>query len=299
MEKNPFIGAMYSVVLSLAKLTASGGDISRAWLTLQEYFERMRTEESWGKPLAALLGAWWAQRSLGTPAIGGKDSMSGSFENLNVPPTLVSFALTCEKADSLISPELKKAGSTLYRARIRRGADGTPDFESVKAVYAKIYEAVQDGKVYSAYAVERGGVLAAVTKMALGNGIGAKLTGDIGDLSAKAYGDIILEGEGLDFEVVGTTGGDAIALSGEAVPLDPRCTKRILRRLRVFTHCAGRWKAQYRTNCLKQRIITSVVIKWQGRVWSFRCSPEPTARTIPRALLSARARQPTYSSSAT
>ena len=99
MEKNPFIGAMYSVVLSLAKLAASGGDVRRAWLTLQEYFERMRTPESWGKPLAALLGAWWAQRSLKTPAIGGKDSMSGTFEDLSVPPTLVSFALCCEKAN--------------------------------------------------------------------------------------------------------------------------------------------------------------------------------------------------------
>ena len=128
MEKNPFIGAMVSVVLSLAKLAASGGDTRKAWLTLQEYFERMRTPLSWGKPLSALLGAWWAQRSLGTPAIGGKDSMSGSFEALNVPPTLVSFALCCEDADSLVSPEFKACGHTLYRARIVRGKNGLPDF---------------------------------------------------------------------------------------------------------------------------------------------------------------------------
>ncbi len=219
MEKNPFIGAMYSVVLSLAKLAASGGDTSRAWLTLQEYFERMRSEESWGKPLAALLGAWWAQRNLGTPAIGGKDSMSGSFENFNVPPTLVSFALTCEKADALVSPEFKKSGSALYRARIRRLDNGIPDFESVKEVYAKIYEAAQQGRVLSAYAVERGGVLAAAAKMALGNGIGARLKGDIDDLSAKAFGDILLEGEALPFEIVGATGGDCIELNGEGVSL--------------------------------------------------------------------------------
>jgi phosphoribosylformylglycinamidine synthase len=219
MEKNPFLGAMYSVVLSLAKLAASGGDIRRAWLTLQEYFERMSGETSWGKPLSALLGAWWAQRNLGTPAIGGKDSMSGSFEHLDVPPTLVSFALTCEKADTIISPEFKKAGSAIYRARIRREEGGMPDFQSIQAVYSKIYDAAQAGKVYSAYAVERGGVLAAVAKMALGNDIGAKLKGDIGDLSKKAYGDIVLEGEGLDFEALGVTGGDAIELSGEAVSL--------------------------------------------------------------------------------
>jgi phosphoribosylformylglycinamidine synthase len=219
MEKNPFIGAMYSVVLSLAKLAASGGDVSRAWLTLQEYFERMRTDQSWGKPLAALLGAWWAQRNLGTPAIGGKDSMSGSFESLNVPPTLVSFAITCENAGRLVSPEFKKPDSMIYRARIRRGADGVPDFESVKEVYAKIHAAVQEGMIHAAYAVERGGVLAAVAKMALGNAIGARLKGDIEDFTQKAYGDIIIEGDSLDFEVIGHTGGAVIELNDEAVLL--------------------------------------------------------------------------------
>ncbi len=219
MEKNPFLGAVYSVVLSLAKLAASGGDTRRAWLTLQEYFERMRTPESWGKPLSALLGAWWAQRSLGTPAIGGKDSMSGSFEDLHVPPTLVSFALACERSGQLISPEFKKPDNEIYRARIRRDASGMPDFESVKAVYAKIYDAIREGKVFSAYAVERGGVLAAVAKMALGNGIGARLKGEIEDLSDKSYGDIVLEGEGLEFELIGHTGGNAVALGDEAVLL--------------------------------------------------------------------------------
>ncbi len=220
MEKNPFLGAMYSVVLSLAKLAASGGDTRNAWLTLQEYFERMRTPESWGKPLAALLGAWWAQRALGTPAIGGKDSMSGSFENLNVPPTLVSFALTCEHAGRVVSPEFKKPDSAIYRARIRRDDNGMPDFESIKAVYAKIYESAQEGRVHAAYAVERGGVLAAVAKMALGNNLGARLKGDIDELSEKAYGDIILEGDGLDlFELLGHTGGHAIELDGETVSL--------------------------------------------------------------------------------
>ena len=220
MEKNPFIGAMYSVVLSLAKLTASGGDTRRAWLTLQEYFERMRTAESWGKPLSALLGAWWAQRCLGTPAIGGKDSMSGSFESLHVPPTLVSFALCCEKADALVSPEFKKPGSTIYRVRIARNANGMPDFDSVEQAYAKVYEGIKNRKVYAAYAVERGGVLAAIAKMALGNHIGAQLIGDIDDLTRKAYGDIIIEGDNLDFEAVGKTGGEAIELGGEAAALE-------------------------------------------------------------------------------
>jgi len=218
-EKNPFLGAVYAVVLSLAKLAATGGDTRTAWLTLQEYFERMRSETVWGKPLAALLGAWWAQRHMGTPAIGGKDSMSGTFENLHVPPTLVSFAICTESAGKIVSPELKAAGNTLYRVRIQRDETGMPDFDSVKDAYKNVYDAVQSGKAISAYAVERGGVLAAVAKMAAGNGVGAKLTGDIDDLTGKAYGDLILEGNGLPFEVVGQTGGGAIILGDERVPV--------------------------------------------------------------------------------
>ncbi len=220
MEKNPMLGAVYSVVLSLAKLTAAGGDSSRAWLTFQEYFESMRTAESWGKPLAALLGAWWAQRHLQTPAIGGKDSMSGTFEDLHVPPTLVSFALCTQSAAHVISPEFKKSGSLIYRARIRRDETGMPDFESVKDVYARILAGIVGRKITAACAVERGGVLAAVCKMAFGNGIGASLQGGLDELSSKAYGDIVLEGNGLDFEIIGETGGSGIALNGETVSLD-------------------------------------------------------------------------------
>lgn len=221
MEKNPMLGAVYSVVLSLAKLTATGGDASRAWLTFQEYFERMRTEESWGKPLAALLGAWWAQRNLGTPAIGGKDSMSGTFEDIHVPPTLVSFALCTQDAAHVISPEFKKAGSNIYCARIHRLDSGMPDFESVKEVYTKVLDGIKSGKINAACAVERGGILAAVAKMAFGNGIGAALSlCDLDELTKKSYGDIILEGDDLDFDCIGQTGGSSITVAGEAVSLD-------------------------------------------------------------------------------
>ena len=221
MEKNPLLGAVYSVVLSLAKLTATGGDASRAWLTFQEYFERMRTEASWGKPLAALLGAWWAQRKLGTPAIGGKDSMSGTFEDIHVPPTLVSFALCTQNAACVISPEFKKAGSNIYRARIRRDSNGMPDFENVKEVYAKILDGIINKKINAACAVERGGILAAVAKMALGNSIGAVLSiCDLDELTNKAYGDIILEGDDLGFECIGQTSGNGITAAGESISLD-------------------------------------------------------------------------------
>ena len=219
MEKNPFLGSMYSVVLSLAKLAASGGDTRRAWLTLQEYFQRMTNADVWGKPLAALLGAWWAQRSMQTPAIGGKDSMSGTFENIHVPPTLVSFALCCEDAGRIISPEFKHAGSQIYRVRTACNPSGIPDFAALKQAYEKVYCYICSGNIHAAYAVERGGVLAAVAKMALGNGIGAKLTGSIEDLSGKAYGDIIVEGDNLDFECIGETGGESITLNGESVSL--------------------------------------------------------------------------------
>jgi len=219
MEKNPFLGAMYSVVLSLAKLTAAGGDINHAWLTLREYFERMTTPEVWGKPLAALLGAWWAQRCLKTPAIGGKDSMSGTFENIHVPPTLVSFALCCEKADAIMTPEFKQTGSHIYRIRTVCHPGGIPDFNGLRQSYAKIREGIQDGRIISACAVERGGVLTSIAKMTLGNGIGAKLFGNIEDLAGKAYGDIIVEGHDLDFEDIGKTGGDMVTLNNESVSL--------------------------------------------------------------------------------
>ncbi len=220
MEKNPFIGAIYSVVLSLAKLAAAGADSSGAWLTLQEYFERVVSDTSWGKPLSALLGAWWAQKNLKVAAIGGKDSMSGTFEDIHVPSTLVSFALSTEHVDNLISPEFKYNGSTIYRVRIKRDKNGMPDFESIKKAYASVYALIKNKKIFSAYAVERGGALAAIAKMALGNGIGAHLSGsDIDDLTDKAYGDMILEGKGLPFERIGKTVRGSISFGKESVAL--------------------------------------------------------------------------------
>lgn len=220
LEKNPFIGAIYSVILSLAKLTATGGDVSRAWLTLQEYFERMDSENSWGKPLAALLGAWWAQKNMNTPAIGGKDSMSGTFEDIHVPPTLVSFALCTEEADNIISPEFKQEGNSIYRIRIERDKDGMPCFDSIKNAYANIYRDIQNKQIISACAVERGGVLAAIAKMSFGNGIGVKLLDcTLDDITNKSYGDIIVEGKNLNYEIIGQTGGGCIVLGSESVSL--------------------------------------------------------------------------------
>ena len=146
--------------------------------------------------------------------------MSGTFEDIHVPPTLVSFAICTEDAGRIISPEFKQAGSNVYRVRTVRNPDGMPDFDNIKNTYASVCQAIRSGRVLSAYAVERGGVLAAVTKMALGNGIGAVLdAGDLDDLSNKAYGDLVLEGNDLEFEKIGITGGDAVAFKKESVPL--------------------------------------------------------------------------------
>ena len=221
-EKNPLLGSVYAVVLSLAKLTAAGGDADRAWLTFQEYFERMASKPSWGKPLCALLGAWWAQKNMGTAAIGGKDSMSGTFEDIHVPPTLCSFAICTQDSGTVISPEFKQPDSLIYRVSINRDKNGMPDFEDIKQKYAAVSKAIKDKKVLSAYAIERGGILAAIAKMSLGNCIGAVLNEcPLDELCSKAYGDIILESTDLTlgFEVIGKTGDDALAMGGESISL--------------------------------------------------------------------------------
>lgn len=193
---SPYHGGFYGIVLSVAKLVASGGDYRRAWLTLQEYFERMTEEPAkWGKPLAALLGAYAAQRELGIAAIGGKDSMSGTFKDISVPPTLCSFAICTKDADQVISPELKDSGNSIYRISIEKDGLGLVDFEDLKAKYAKLQRLIEAGTVVSAYAIDRGGALAGLCKMALGNQIGFRLepTLSLAQLTSKDYGDILVE----------------------------------------------------------------------------------------------------------
>ena len=168
MARNPFTGARSSVIESVAKVVAAGADASKVYLSLQEYFERLRDDPArWGKPFAALLGAYQAQIGLGVAAIGGKDSMSGSFLDMDVPPTLVSFAIAPEKAEHILSPEFKEAGSPvcLFRA-------SEDDYEQMKALWADFHRLVLDGKVKAAWAVTSGGVAEALMKMSFGNGIG-------------------------------------------------------------------------------------------------------------------------------
>ena len=171
---SPYHGAQYAVLLSIAKLVALGGRREDAYLTLQEYFERLNSKESWGKPVSTLLGAYKAQKELEIGAIGGKDSMSGTFMDLTVPPTLVSFAVGTAHVDNIVSQDLKGVDHRLVFFDVPRMYDDTPDWDRFKENCDTLQEQIEKGRVYSAYVVEQGGIPEAVTKMALGNNIGVK-----------------------------------------------------------------------------------------------------------------------------
>ena len=225
---SPYHGAEYAVLESVAKIAASGGDISKIRFTFQEYFEKLRNNPSrWGKPLAALLGAFDAQMRLGLASIGGKDSMSGSFNNIDVPPTLVSFAMCPCDVRNAISPEFKKAGSKVALIEIRKDASLVPDWQDVLEKYALLHKAVADGKVIAAHTVRFGGIAEAVAKMAFGNGIGFEFNPDFkSDIFKLNYGAIVVEMSGdyseeLKAAPMGTTiGSPEIKVGSSSIPLD-------------------------------------------------------------------------------
>lgn len=193
---SPYHGAIYAVTESVAKIVAAGGDHSKIRFTFQEYFRRMTEDpHRWSQPFAALLGAYDAQLGFGLPSIGGKDSMSGTFEDIDVPPTLVSFAVDVATEKDIITPELKKAGNKLVWLRIETDEYDVPVYEKVMDQYAKFTEDIHRGKIVSAYALDRHGIVAAVSKMAFGNRMGVTLEHNVDerDLFAPAFGDIIAE----------------------------------------------------------------------------------------------------------
>lgn len=213
---SPFHGALYAVVESICKLVAVGGDYKTTRLTFQEYFEKLGKDSTkWGKPFSALLGAYYAQKEFGIPAIGGKDSMSGTFEHINVPPTLVSFAVNTVDAEYVVSQEFKKAGSVLAVIKTPRLENGIPDFDILKKNLDKIRELTQAKKVLASYALGYGGLGEAIAKMAFGNKIGFEVSKEVNTdkLFEPAYGNIALEMEetdlvlleGLDYKVAGKT----------------------------------------------------------------------------------------------
>lgn len=227
---SPYHGAMYAIVESVAKIVAMGGNYHTIRFSFQEYFEKLLDVPSkWGKPFAALLGAYRVQSELKLPSIGGKDSMSGSFEDLDVPPTLVSFAITGADVKDVVTPELKSSGHTLVEVMLPKDQFHVYDFAVLKTQYDAVMKLMQEGKVYSAYTVKDGGIIEAVYKMAFGNAIGVELNNDLTleTMVEKNYGNIILEVDNANVvtlahtRVIGQTNDSQnISYQGEGLSLD-------------------------------------------------------------------------------
>ena len=195
-EKSPYHGAMTAVIESIAKVVAAGGTYKKCWLTFQEYFERTQNDpKRWGKPLAALLGAFKAQLEMGCGAIGGKDSMSGTFEQIDVPPTLVSFAVSTAKADKVVSTEFKSADSKVIMLTPDYDENGLPVFDSIKSVFDKVEEIIADGRANAVWTIGYGGVAEGIAKMCFGNKIGFEFTSKLTaqQLFKPCYGSFIIE----------------------------------------------------------------------------------------------------------
>ncbi|RKJ20376.1 phosphoribosylformylglycinamidine synthase [bacterium D16-50] len=225
---SPYHGAVYAVVESMAKIVAAGGDFSKIRFTFQEYFRRMTEEPSrWSQPFAALLGAYDAQMGFGLPSIGGKDSMSGTFNDIDVPPTLVSFAVDIAKQKDIVTPELKKPGSRLVCFKMEKDDYDIPVYDQVAALYGFITELMRKGLVLSAYAADARGVAAAISKMAFGNMLGVKTDADLAaeSLFENALGDIVaevqetalglIEESGFDYAVIGTVTQEPVFSVGD------------------------------------------------------------------------------------
>ncbi|HVJ48734.1 phosphoribosylformylglycinamidine synthase [Desulfitobacterium sp.] len=231
---SPFHGALYAVVDAVTKIVALGGDYQKVRLTLQEYFEKLGQDpEKWGKPFSALLGAYYAQKKLEIPAIGGKDSMSGTFMDRHVPPTLVAFAVDVMKIEQVVSQEFKKAGSQVVLLPAVRDENELPDFERLSQNYTKVNELIRSGKVLASYTVRMGGLAVALSKMSFGNRIGMTFNDqvEVKNVFRPDYGSIVLEiGEEVNLkEVFGeviyqwlgsTQENPMIRLNGVDIPVD-------------------------------------------------------------------------------
>ncbi len=229
---SPYHGAYTAVIESVSKLIASGAEFKDVYLTFQEYFEKLgKDSEKWGKPLSALLGAFRAQMGLGIAAIGGKDSMSGTFEDINVPPALVSFAVTTEDADNIISNDFKAAGHRVIMIRPNTDSDGLISLRSLKKVFGEVTRLMREGRVYAAYTPGFGGAAEAVMKMCFGNGFGFEFEEGLTleEIFGYAYGSFLLEtdedtkvsAEDAAVSDIGRTAASChISCGGESVSLD-------------------------------------------------------------------------------
>ena len=223
---SPYHGAIYAVVESIAKIVAAGGDYKKIRFTFQEYFRRMtENPKRWSQPFAALLGAYDAQLGFGLPSIGGKDSMSGTFQDIDVPPTLVSFAVDMATEKEIITPELKKAGNKLILVKTERNKYDLPVYEQIMDQYGKFADDIHNGAIVSAYALDRHGIISAVSKMAFGNGLGVELNSELSamDAFAPAFGDLVAEVAAdkldkltVDYTVIGEVSENKLFKYGDA-----------------------------------------------------------------------------------
>ena len=223
-EKSPYHSAYLAVVESVAKLVATGAKFEDVYLSFQEYFEKLgKDARRWGKPLAALLGAFMAQKGLEIAAIGGKDSMSGTFENIDVPPTLVSFAVTTDSIKNIVSPEFKAAGHKVVLVKPEYDKEGLPTTDSLKKIFDVVTGLMREGKVAAAYTPTLGGVAEAVLKMTMGNDIGFTYADGVSkeDIFGYNYGAFVLEltADAEVGTVLGTTGGNAIVCGADSIAL--------------------------------------------------------------------------------
>ncbi len=266
---SPYHGAVYAVTESMARIVANGGDYRKIRFTFQEYFRRM-TEDAhrWSQPFAALLGAYSAQMGYGLPAIGGKDSMSGTFNDIDVPPTLVSFAVDVAKQGDIVSPELKKAGSRLVRFHIERDAYDLPVYERVMETYDGIMALMAQGRILSAYALDAKGVAAAVSKMAFGNKLGVAVEPSLAaqSLFDNGLGEILaemppeaagaLKDSGLAYTVIGTVTADPVfSYKDVKIGMDEALEAWTGRLDKVFPYTAGKDKSSVDTGLYKAKEV--------------------------------------------
>ena len=259
MSWSPYHGAAYSVVEACAKVVAAGARYDRMRFSYQEYFERMSSPASWGKPMAALLGTLKMQVALGLPSIGGKDSMSGTFRDINVPPTLVAFGITTVDARTVISPELKRAGDKLYLIRHRPLADRMPDTDALSRNFTFVSDKIAQGTITAAWAIGFGGVAEALAKMSFGNRIGAEVVCDERTLFDLSYGSILVESNRtLNFEsaeLLGTTVADqALTINGERMSIDSLLAANTERFNTVYPDRGRRGEATRPADCRRKAV---------------------------------------------
>ena len=266
---SPYHGAVYAVTESMAKIVANGGDYRKIRFTFQEYFRRMSEDpHRWSQPFAALLGAYGAQMGYGLPSIGGKDSMSGTFNDIDVPPTLVSFAVDIAKQGDIVSPELKRAGSRLVRFRIAKDRYDLPVYEKVMYTYDGILSLMTQGRILSAYALDAKGVAAALGKMAFGNKLGVRIDDGVPaeSLFDNGLGEILAEmpeetarelaDSGLDYSLVGTVTAEPVFVCGETrIDMEEALAAWTGRLQKVFPYTAGRDKSSVDTGVYRAKEV--------------------------------------------